>query len=203
MSTYTIPNVISRTPQGERVMDVYSRLLDDRIVYLGTEIDDGVANALIAQILHLDSDNPEAPIDLYINSPGGSVMATFALYDTMQYCHAPIATTCVGQALSTTALLLAAGTPGRRSVLPHARVLLHQPSGQGRGTIPDLILAAEEILRTREEIEQALSRHTGQDADTLRRDTDRDRILRAQEIIDYGIADQIIDTRTRNQAANA
>ena len=113
----------------------------------------------------------------------------------MQYCHAPIATTCVGQALSTTALLLAAGTPGRRSVLPHARVLLHQPSGQGRGTIPDLILAAEEILRTREEIEQALSRHTGQDIATLRRDTDRDRILRAQEIVDYGIADQIIDTR--------
>lgn len=193
MSTYTIPQVISRTPQGERVMDIYSRLLDDRILYLGTEIDDGVANALIAQILHLDSDNPEAPIDLYINSPGGSVMATFALYDTIQYCHAPIATTCVGQALSSTALLLAAGEPGRRSVLPHARVLLHQPAGQGRGTIPDLILAAEEILRTRAEIEQALSRHTGQDVDTLRRDTDRDRVLRATEIVEYGIADHIID----------
>ncbi|SIR78668.1 ClpP family protease [Williamsia sterculiae] len=195
MSTYTIPNVISRTPQGERVMDVYSRLLDDRIVYLGTEIDDGVANALIAQLLHLDSENPDMPIDLYINSPGGSVMATFALYDTMRYCHAPIATTCVGQALSSTALLLAAGEPGRRSVLPHARVLLHQPSGQGRGTIPDLILAAEEILRTREEIEQALSRHTGQDVATLRRDTDRDRVLRAAEIVEYGIADRIIDDR--------
>ncbi len=195
MSTYTIPNVITRTPQGERVMDVYSRLLDDRILYLGTELDDGVANALIAQILHLDSENPDIPIELYINSPGASVTATFALYDTMQYCHAPIATTCVGQALSSTALLLAAGTPGQRSVLPHARVLLHQPSGQGRGTIPDLILAAEEILRIREEIEQALSRHTGRDIETLRHDTDRDRVLRAEEIVEYGLADQVIDTR--------
>ncbi|GAB93682.1 ClpP family protease [Gordonia rhizosphera] len=195
MSTYTIPNVISRTPQGERVMDIYSRLLDDRIIYLGTEIDDGVANALIAQILHLDSDNPDAPIELYINSAGGSVTAAFALYDTMQYCHAPIATTCVGQALSSTALLLAAGTPGQRSVLPHARVLLHQPSGQGRGTIPDLILAAEEILHVREEVELALSRHTGRDLDELRRDTDRDRVLRADAIVEYGIADRIIDDR--------
>lgn len=197
MSTYTIPNVITRTPQGERVMDVYSRLLDDRILYLGTELDDGVANALIAQILHLDSENPDIPIELYINSPGASVTATFALYDTMQYCHAPIATTCVGQALSSTALLLAAGTPGQRSVLPHARVLLHQPSGQGRGTIPDLILAAEEILRIREEIEQALSRHTGRDIETLRHDTDRDRVLRAEEIVNYGLADQVIDARAR------
>lgn len=194
--SYPIPNVISRTPQGERVMDVYSRLLDDRIIYLGTEIDDGVANALIAQILHLDSDNPEAPINLYINSTGGSVTATFALYDTMQYCHAPIATTCVGQALSSTALLLAAGAPGRRSVLPHARVLLHQPAGQGRGTIPDLILAAEEILRVRADIEDALSRHTGKDAATLRHDTDRDRVLRAEEIVAYGLADRVIDARS-------
>ena len=197
MSTYTIPNVITRTPQGERVMDVYSRLLDDRILYLGTELDDGVANALIAQILHLDSENPDIPIELYINSPGASVTATFALYDTMQYCHAPIATTCVGQALSSTALLLASGSPGQRSVLPHARVLLHQPSGQGRGTIPDLILAAEEILRIREEIEQALSRHTGRDIETLRHDTDRDRVLRAEEIVEYGLADQVIDTRAK------
>ena len=195
MSSYTIPNVISRTPQGERVMDIYSRLLDERIIFLGTEIDDGVANALIAQILHLDSENSEVPINLYINSPGGSVLATFALYDTIRFCRAPVATTCVGQALSSTALLLAAGAPGRRAVLPHARVLLHQPAGQGRGTIPDLILAAEEILRTRTEIEEALSRHTGQDLATLRRDTDRDRILRAQEIVDYGLADAIIDSR--------
>lgn len=195
MSTYTIPNVISRTPQGERVMDVYSRLLDDRILYLGTEIDDGVANALIAQLLHLDSDNPDAPIAIYINSPGGSVTAAFALYDTLRYCHAPIETTCVGQAFAASALLLAAGDAGRRSVLPHARVLLHQPSGEGRGTIPDLILAADEILRVRGEVEEALSRHTGQSIDTLRADTDRDRVLRADEIVAYGLADRIIERR--------
>lgn len=192
MSTYTIPNVVSRTPRGDRVMDVYSRLLEERIVYLGTEIDDGVANALIAQVLHLDSENPELPINLYVNSPGGSVTATFALYDTLQYVRAPVATTCVGQAFSSTALLLAAGEPGKRSVLPHARVLLHQPAGQGRGTIPDLILAADEILTVRSELEEALSRHTGQSVATLRRDTDRDRILRADEAVAYGLADTVI-----------
>jgi ATP-dependent Clp protease, protease subunit len=195
MSTYTIPNVVSRTPRGEKVMDVYSRLLEERIVYLGTEIDDGVANALIAQILHLEAESPDSPINLYINSAGGSITATFALYDTIQFCRAPVATTCVGQAFSSTALLLAAGEPGQRSVLPHARVLLHQPSGQGRGTIPDLILAADEILLVREEMEQALSRHTGQDVETLRRDTDRDRIFRARDAVAYGLADQVITKR--------
>jgi ATP-dependent Clp protease, protease subunit len=195
MSTYTIPNVVSRTPRGEKVMDVYSRLLEERIVYLGTEIDDGVANALIAQILHLEAESPDSPISLYINSPGGSITATFALYDTIQFCRAPVATTCVGQAFSSTALLLAAGERGQRSVLPHARVLLHQPSGQGRGTIPDLILAADEILLVREEMERALSHHTGQDIETLRRDTDRDRIFRAEEAVSYGLADQVISSR--------
>ena len=195
MSTYTIPNVVSRTPRGDKVMDVYSRLLEERIVYLGTEIDDGVANALIAQILHLDSESPDLPISLYINSPGGSITATFALYDTIQFCRAPVATTCVGQAFSSTALLLAAGEPGRRSLLSHARVLLHQPSGQGRGAIPDLILAADEILLVREEMELALSRHTGQDIATLRRDTDRDRIFRAEEAVAYGLADEVIGSR--------
>lgn len=195
MSTYTIPNVVSRSPRGEKVMDVYSRLLEERIVYLGTEIDDGVANALIAQILHLEAESPDTPVNLYLNSPGGSTTATFALYDTIQFCRVPVATTCVGQAFSSTALLLAAGEPGQRSVLPHARVLLHQPSGQGRGTIPDLILAADEILLVREEMEQALSRHTGQDVETLRRDTDRDRIFRADEAVRYGLADQVIRGR--------
>jgi ATP-dependent Clp protease protease subunit len=198
MSTYTIPNVVSRTSRGEKVMDVYSRLLEERIVYLGTAIDDGVANALIAQILHLEAESPDSPVNLYINSPGGSITATFALYDTIQFCRVPVATTCVGQAFSSTALLLAAGEPGQRSVLPHARVLLHQPSGQGRGTIPDLILAADEILLVREEMERALSRHTGQDIETLRRDTDRDRIFRAGEAVDYGLADQIITSRGSN-----
>lgn len=195
MSTYTLPNVVSRTPRGEKVMDVYSRLLEERIVYLGTEIDDGVANAPIAQILHLEAESTDIPINLYINSPGGSITATFAPYDTMRFCQVPVATTCVGQAFSSTALLLAAGEPGQRSVLPHARVLLHQPSGQGRGTIPDLILAADEILLVREEMERALSHHTGQSVETLRRDTDRDRIFRASQAVAYGLADQVITSR--------
>lgn len=195
MSTYTIPSVVSRTPRGEKVMDVYSRLLEERIVYLGTAIDDGVANALIAQVLHLEAESPDVPVNLYINSPGGSTTATFALYDTMQFCRVPVFTTCVGQAFSTSALLLAAGEPGHRSVLPHARVMLHQPSGQGRGTIPDLILAADEILRVRQEMEQALSSHTGQDVEALRRDTDRDRIFRAEEAVAYGLADHVLRSR--------
>lgn len=195
MSGYVVPNVVNRTPRGDRVTDVYSRLLEERIVYLGTELDDGVANALVAQVLHLDAEDPEAPINLYINSTGGSPTAVFTLYDTLQFVRAPVATTCVGRAFSATALLLAAGEVGRRSVLPHARVLLHQPAGSGRGTIPDLILAAEEILAVRGELEEALSRHTGQDVATLRRDTDRDRILRAQEAVDYGLADVVIRSR--------
>ncbi|SDD22191.1 ClpP family protease [Auraticoccus monumenti] len=195
MSSYTIPNVISRSSRGERVMDVYSRLMEGRIIYLGTELDDGVANALIAQLLHLDAEDPDQEVNLYINSPGGSVTAMFALYDTMRYTRAPIATTCVGQAISTAAVLLAAGEPGRRSVLPHARVLLHQPSGQGRGTIPDLILAADEILRLRTDMEEVLSAHTGRSLEELRRDTDRDRVLRASEAVEYGLADSVIRLR--------
>jgi ATP-dependent Clp protease protease subunit len=192
MSGYVIPNVVNRTPRGDRVTDVYSRLLEERIVYLGTELDDGLANALIAQVLHLDAENPELPVNLYINSTGGSPAAVLAVYDTLRFVRAPVATTCVGQAFSSTALLLAAGDPGQRAVLPHARVLLHQPAGQGRGTIPDLILAAEEILAVRAELEEALSLHTGQDVATLRRDTDRDRILRADEAVAYGLADTVI-----------
>ncbi|WP_114558723.1 ClpP family protease [Desertihabitans aurantiacus] len=196
MSSYTIPNVITRSSRGERVMDVYSRLMEGRIIYLGTELDDGVANALIAQLLHLDAEDPDGEISLYINSPGGSVTAMFALYDTLQYTRAPVATTCVGQACSTAAVLLAAGAPGRRAVLPHARVLLHQPSTQGRGTIPDLILAADEILRLRGEMEQVLAAHTGQSAETLRRDTDRDRVFTAPDAVAYGLADHVISLRS-------
>lgn len=192
MSGYVIPHVVTRTPRGDRVTDVYSRLLEERIVYLGTELDDGVANALIAQVLHLDAENPELPVNLYVNSTGGSPAAVLAVYDTLRFVRAPVATTCVGQAFSSTALLLAAGDPGQRAVLPHARVLLHQPAGQGRGTIPDLILAADEILAVRAELEEALSLHTGQDVATLRRDTDRDRILRADEVVAYGLADTVI-----------
>jgi ATP-dependent Clp protease protease subunit len=195
MSSYLIPNVIARDPRGDRVMDVYSHLLAERIVYLGTEVDDGVANALIAQLLHLESESPDEEINLYINSPGGSTSAVFAIYDTMQFVRAPVATTCVGQACSTAAILLAAGAQGRRSVLPHSRVLLHQPSARGQGPIPDLILQAEEVIRIRAEAEQILSLHTGQSIATLRRDTDRDRIFTPEAAVAYGLADRLMSRR--------
>ena len=136
MSTYTIPNVVEKTPPGERAVDIYSRLLSDRIVYIGTEIDDGVANVVIAQLLHLESESPDPPINLYLNSPGGSVTAMLAIYDTMQFVRSQVATTCVGQAASAAAVLLASGAPGRRAMLPHARVVLHQPSAAGRARCP-------------------------------------------------------------------
>lgn len=196
MSSYPIPNVIASSPRGDRVMDVYSHLLSERIVYLGTEIDDGVSNALIAQILHLESVAPDQEINLYINSPGGSLTATFAVYDAMRFVKSPVATTCVGQACSTAAILLAAGTPGRRSVLPHSRVLLHQPSGSGRGAIPDIILAADEVIRLRAQAEEVLAQHTGQPPDVLRKDTDRDRIFTPHAAVDYGLADEVMAYRS-------
>ena len=195
MSTYTIPNVVRTHPRGDRVMDVYSHLLSERIVYLGTEIDDGVSNALIAQILHLESEDADRPIDLYINSPGGSLTATFAVYDAMEFVRAPIATTCIGQACSTAAILLAAGAPGHRSILPHARVLLHQPSARSQGAIPDLILEADEVIRLRAEAERVLSRHSGQPLDTLRRDTDRDRVFTPEAAVEYGLVDRLVASR--------
>lgn len=195
MSTYTIPNVVVAHPRGDRVMDVYSQLLSERIVYLGTEVDDGVANALVAQILHLESQDAEAEINLYINSPGGLVTSVFAVYDTMQFVRAPVATTCIGQAASTAAILLAAGAPGRRAVLPHSRVLLHQPSARGQGTIPDLILQAEEVIRVRAEAEQVLSLHTGRSVEALRRDTERDRIFTPEQAVAYGLADVVMPAR--------
>lgn len=195
MSSYTIPYVTEKRAGVERSVDVFSRLLSDRVVYLGTEIDDGVANVLIAQLLHLESDAPEMPIDLYINSPGGSTSAMLAVYDAMQFIRPEVATTCVGQAASVAAVLLAGGAPGRRSILAHGRVVLHQPSAGGRGTIPDLILAADEVVRVRSELEEVLSRHTGKDAATLRHDTDRDLVLTARAAVDYGIADRVVTTR--------
>jgi ATP-dependent Clp protease protease subunit len=200
MSSYTIPNVVVEHPRGDRVTDVYSHLLSERIVYLGTEIDDGVSNAIVAQVLHLESTGPDRPISLYINSPGGSLSASFAIYDAMQYVQAPVSTICIGQACATAALLLAAGEPGQRSVLPHARVLLHQPSARGQGAIPDLILQADEVIRLRAEAEQILSRHTGQSVEALRRDTDRDRIFTPGAAVAYGLADTVIAYR-KPQAA--
>ena len=195
MSSYAVPYVVERTPNGERSMDVFSRLLMERIVYLGTEIDDGVANVLIAQLLYLDSYGSDQPIGFYVNSPGGSTTAMLAVYDAMQHVAAPVETTCVGQAASAAAVLLAAGAPGRRSVLPHARVVLHQPAAQGQGTIPDLILEAEEIARTREQLEQVLARHTGRTPEQIREDTDRDLVLTAEEAVAYGVADRVVTPR--------
>lgn len=195
MSTYTIPNVLTRNAGGERIMDVYSHLLTERIVYLGTAIDSGVANALIAQLLHLEADNPDREIGLYVNSEGGDLSAMLAVYDTMQFIKAPVATTCIGQAVAAGAVLLAAGAPGRRAVLPHSRVVLHQPAAQGRGTIPDLILQADEVVRVRNQLEAILARHTGRSVEELRHDTDRDRVFDAHEAVAYELADHQLDRR--------
>ncbi|MFC3453464.1 ClpP family protease [Amycolatopsis speibonae] len=195
MSTYTIPNVISRSPAGERIMDVYSHLLSERIIYLGTAIDSGVANALITQLLYLEADNPEQEINLYINTEGGDPSAMLALYDTMRFIKAPVATTCVGQAVAAGAILLAAGEAGHRFVLPHTRVVLHQPAAQGRGTIPDLILQADEVVRVRTQLEEILSSHTGRAVSDLRHDTDRDRVFDAAGAVAYGLADHVLDSR--------
>jgi len=195
MSTYTIPNVIAQHPRGERIMDVYSHLLSERIIYLGTAIDAGVANALIAQLLHLEADKPDQEINLYINCEGGDMTAMLAIYDTMQYIQAPISTLCVGQAIAAGAVLLAAGEQGRRALLPHARVVLHQPAARGQGTIPDLILQADEVVRVRGQVESILAEHTGQTIERLRHDTDRDHVLTAQEAKEYGIVDQVIQHR--------
>ncbi|WP_067170441.1 ClpP family protease [Microtetraspora niveoalba] len=195
MSQYTIPYVIERTPVGERSFDVFSRLLNERIVFLGTEIDDGVANVVMAQLLHLEAESPDQEISLYINSPGGSTTAMLAIYDTMQFIRAKVATYCMGQAASAAAVLLAAGAPGRRFALSHSRVLLHQPYTQGQGTISDLALQAAEVMRIRAQTEEILSAHTGVDVAQLRKDTDRDRVFDAREAVDYGLADELIMTR--------
>ncbi|UCN16212.1 ATP-dependent Clp protease proteolytic subunit [Cellulomonas iranensis] len=195
MSGYLVPNVLERHGAVERSVDVFSRLLSERIVYLGTEIDDGVANVLVAQLVHLEAESAEQPIRLYVNSPGGSPSAMLAVYDAMQYVRPAVETICVGQAASTAAVLLAGGAPGRRAVLAHGRVVLHQPSTRGEGTIPDLILAADEVVRVRGQLEEVLARHTGKDVATLRRDTDRDLVLTAEQAVAYGIADHVLASR--------
>jgi ATP-dependent Clp protease protease subunit len=195
MSSYTIPYVTTRTPLGERTVDVYSRLLMDRIVYLGTGIDDGVANAVIAQLLHLENDNPDAPIALYVNSVGGEIPATLAIYDAMQFVRPRIETTCVGQAVASAAVLLAGGAAGFRSILPHARVVVHAPAAQGRGTIPDLIIEADDVERVRSLQERILARHTGRTPEQVRRDTERELILPAEAAVDYGVVDRVLTSR--------
>ncbi|MGW3181720.1 ClpP family protease [Kitasatospora sp. NPDC001119] len=196
MGSYTVPYVVQRTAQGERSYDVFSRLLNERIVFLGTEIDDGVANVVIAQLLHLESENPEREISIYLNSPGGSFTSLMAIYDTMTFVQTPVSTFCVGQAASTAAVLLAGGDPGRRFVLRHARVLLGQPASGGRqGTVSDLSLAAKEMVRIRSQVEEVLARHTRHEVATLRADMDRDKVLTAEEAVAYGIADEVLSRR--------
>jgi ATP-dependent Clp protease protease subunit len=195
MSTYTIPNVIASHPRGDRILDVYSHLLTERVVYVGTPIDAGVANALVAQLLFLEAENPERDIQLYINCAGGDPSAMLAVYDTMRYIRPQVATTCVGQAVGVGAVLLAAGAAGKRCALPHARIVLHQPIAQGRGSIPELILQADEVVRVRAEIERILSRHTNQTIERLRADTDHDRVFTAETAKEYGLIDQVIEER--------
>lgn len=196
MTQYTIPTVIDRTPTGERAFDVYSKLLAGRIIFIGTPIDDGVANVVIAQLLHLESAASELPVSIYLNSPGGSYPALMAVYDTMGFVSSPIWTYCVGQAASTAAILLAAGEEGHRHVLEHSRVTLAQPVSEGgRGMVSDLGLQAKEMLRIRSQIEHILARHTPHDVERLRADMDREKIFSAEEAVAYGLADKIISKR--------
>ena len=192
---YYVPNVTETTSRGERVYDLYSRLLKENIIFLGTPIDDTIANLICAQLIHLESENPDRDINIYINSPGGDVLALMAIYDTMQFVKPDIMTICFGQAASAAAVLLAAGTPGKRLALPHARILIHQPYAGAQGQATDIELAAREILRIRSLLEEVLSFHTGQTQEKIHRDTDRDFVMSAEEAKDYGIIDEVISVR--------
>ncbi len=188
-----IPFVVEKTSRGERSYDIYSRLLKDRIVFLGSEIDDNVANVVIAQLLFLESEDPGADVYLYINSPGGMVTSGLAIYDTMQYVRPDICTLCLGQASSMGALLLAAGTAGKRWALPHSRIMIHQPLGGFRGQATDIEIHAREILRLRGALNQILSRHTGKDIETIGSDTERDFFMDGEQAVAYGIVDRVIE----------
>ncbi|MEA2024582.1 MAG: ATP-dependent Clp protease proteolytic subunit [Actinomycetota bacterium] len=194
--SYLVPTVVEQTPRGERAFDIYSRLLKDRIVFLGTPIDDGVANIIMAQLLHLEGEDPDKDINLYINSPGGSTYALMAIYDTMQFIKPDVATYCMGLAASAAAVLLAGGKEGKRFALPHSRVMVHQPhvSGVG-GQATDIEIHAKEILKTREEINEILALHTGRPLETISNDTDRDFWLSAEEAVEYGAIDAVLKGR--------
>ncbi len=200
---YLVPTVIEQTNRGERAFDIYSRLLKERIVFLGTPIDDTVSNLMIAQLLHLESEDPDKDISIYINSPGGEITALFAIYDTMQFIKCDVQTICVGQAASAAAVLLAAGAKGKRYVLPHARILIHQPHGGASGQAVDIEIQAKEIIRMRELLDELLAHHTGQLVDKIAHDTDRDFIMSAPEARDYGIVDEVISNRELAQVAVA
>ena len=197
MPTLYTPYVIERSSRGERTYDVFSRLLMDRIIFLGTPINDDVANVVIAQLLFLQADNPERDIHVYINSPGGSVSAGMAIYDTMQFLKPPVNTTCMGLAASMGSFLLAAGTPGKRSALPHARVMIHQPSGGTQGSAADIEIQAREILYLRAKMNELMAKHTGRNVEQIERDMDRDRFMSAEEAKEYGIIDNVITNQNQ------
>ena len=192
---YLVPMVVERDNRGERSYDLYSRLLKEYIVFLGTPIDDTIANLVSAQMLFLEAENPDRDINIYINSPGGEISALFAIYDTLKYVKNDISTFCYGQAASAAAVLLAGGTPGKRYALPHARILIHQPYGGAAGQAADIEIQAKEILRMRDLLNQVLAHDTGQDIERIKRDTDRDFIMSAEEARDYGIIDEVLTTR--------
>ncbi|HYN80702.1 MAG: ATP-dependent Clp endopeptidase proteolytic subunit ClpP [Gemmatimonadaceae bacterium] len=195
MPTLYTPYVIERSSRGERTYDVFSRLLMDRIIFLGTPINDDVANVVIAQLLFLEADNPERDIHIYINSPGGSVSAGMAIYDTMQFLKSPVNTNCMGLAASMGSFLLAAGRPGKRSALPHSRIMIHQPSGGTQGSASDIEIQAREILYLRSKMNELFSKHTGRPIEQIERDMDRDRFMSAEEARDYGLIDNVLNYR--------
>ncbi len=192
---YLVPTVVEQTNRGERAFDIYSRLLKERIIFIGTPIDDAVANLIMAQLLHLESEDADKDINVYINSPGGEITGLFAIYDTMQFVKPAIATYCMGQAASAAAVLLAAGAKGKRHALPHSRILLHQPYGGAAGQAADIEIQAKEITRMQELLETILARHTGQSLERIHRDTDRDFIMSADDAKSYGIIDEVITAR--------
>lgn len=192
---YYIPYVIEQTGRGERSYDIYSRLLKDRIIFLGSEVTDDVANSVVAQLLFLESEDPDKDIHVYINSPGGSVTAGLAIYDTMQYIKSPVSTICVGLAASMGAVLLAGGAKGKRLALPNAEIMIHQPLGGARGQASDIEIQAKNIIKTKERMNKILASHTGQPFDKVAQDTDRDNYMTAQEALDYGLIDRIIESR--------
>jgi ATP-dependent Clp protease protease subunit len=202
MQNYLVPVVVEQTNRGERSYDIYSRLLKDRIIFLGTEIDDNVANLMNAQLLFLEHENPDQDINIYINSPGGSITALLAMYDTMQYIKPDVSTIVMGQAASAAAVLLAAGASGKRYGLPHSRVLIHQPSGGAGGQAVDIEIQAREILRYRRLLDEILADHTGQSVEKISKDSDRDFIMTAEEAKAYGIIDEVITSRSALEEAS-
>ena len=194
-NSYLVPTVVEQTNRGERGYDLYSKLLKENIIFIGTPIDDGIANLVCAQLLHLESENPDKDVSLYINSPGGNINSVFAIYDTMSYIKPEIATICYGQAVAAAAVLLAAGTPGKRLALPHSRILIHQPYAGAQGQVSDLEIASREVQRLKNQLEEVLATHTGQSIEKIQADTDRDNIMDAYEAKEYGIIDEVIESR--------